>query len=154
MPLFVLTRFSAVGGLPVQLIDGERANRLVQTVETNLLTPIGLRSLAPIEPAYAARYEGGVRQRDGSYHQGPVWPWLIGPFVEAWLRVRRNTAEARAEARARFLSPLREHFHEAGLNHISEIADAESPHAPRGCPFQAWSMGEYLRLLSLLDHTS
>ena len=141
----------AVGGIPLQLIEGERADRLVQTVETILLTPIGLRSLAPTEPAYVPRYEGGVRQRDGSYHQGTVWPWLIGPFVEAWLRVRRNTAEARTEARARFLPPLREHFHEAGLNHISEIADAESPHAPRGCPFQAWSMGEYLRLLAALE---
>jgi len=91
------------------------------------------------------------RQRDGSYHQGTVWPWLIGPFVEAWLRVRRNTAKARAEARARFLPALRDHFGEARLNHISEIADAEAPHTPRGCPFQAWSMGEYLRLVATLS---
>jgi predicted glycogen debranching enzyme len=141
----------AVGGLPLQLIEGERADRLVQTVETNLLTPIGLRSLAPSEPAYVPCYEGGVRQCDGSYHQGTVWPWLIGPFVEAWLRLRRNTVEARAEARARFLPPLQEHLHEAGLNHISEIADADAPHRPKGCPFQAWSMGEYLRLLVALS---
>ncbi|HYZ74249.1 MAG TPA: amylo-alpha-1,6-glucosidase [Chthoniobacterales bacterium] len=127
----------AVGGLPLQLIEGERASRLLRTVETNLLTPIGLRSLAVKEPAYVPRYEGGVRQRDGSYHQGTVWPWLIGPFVEAWLRVRGNSPEARA----RFLPPLHEHFREGGLNHISEIADAESPYAPKGCPFQAWSMG-------------
>ena len=140
----------AVGGLPLQLIDGERASRLLETVETNLLTPVGLRSLAPKESAYIPHYEGGVVQRDGSYHQGTVWPWLIGPFVEAWLRVRGNTSEAKAEARARFLPPLRDHLHEAGLNHISEIVDAEPPHTPRGCPFQAWSMGEYLRLLSLL----
>jgi predicted glycogen debranching enzyme len=140
----------AIGGLPLQLLEGERADRVLQTVEANLLTPIGLRSLPPKEPAYVPHYEGGVRQRDGSYHQGTVWPWLIGPFVEAWLRVRRNTPEARAEARARFLPPLRDHFREAGLNHISEIADAESPYAPKGCPFQAWSMGEYLRLLSIL----
>lgn len=141
----------AVGGLPLQLIEGERAERLIQTVEANLLTPIGLRSLAPSEPAYVPRYEGGVWQRDSSYHQGTVWPWLIGPFVEAWLRVRRNTAEARADARARFLPPLREHFHEAGLNHISEIADADTPNRAKGCPFQAWSMGEYLRLLAALS---
>jgi predicted glycogen debranching enzyme len=141
----------AVGGLPLQLIGGQRASRLVETVETNLLTPIGLKSLAPKETAYVPRYEGGVLQRDSSYHQGTVWPWLIGPFVEAWLRVRKNTSEAKAEARARFLPPLYDHLHEAGLEHISEIADAETPHTPRGCPFQAWSMGEYLRLLSTLS---
>jgi glycogen debranching enzyme len=75
---------------------------------------------------------------------------LIGAFVEAWLRIRENTFEAKAEATARFLPPIREHLREAGLGHISEIADGESPHTPRGCPFQAWSMGEYLRLLSTL----
>lgn len=87
-------------------------------------------------------------QRDGSYHQGTVWPWLIGAFVEAWLRVRDNTAEAKTEARRRFLDPFRAHLVDAGLGHISEIADAEYPHTPRGCPFQAWSIGEYIRLES------
>jgi predicted glycogen debranching enzyme len=140
----------AVGGLPFQLLDDERARRVVNTVETNLLTPIGLRSLGPKEPGYAPHYEGGVVQRDGSYHQGTVWPWLTGPFVEAWLRVRDNTAEAKAEARKRFLDPLRKHLEDAGLGHISEIADAEYPHTPRGCPFQAWSVGEYIRLESIL----
>jgi predicted glycogen debranching enzyme len=140
----------AVGGLPWQLIGGERARRIVQTVESNLMTPLGLRSLGREESVYAPRYEGGVHQRDGSYHQGTVWPWLIGPFVEAWLRVRENTPEAKDEARTRFLWPIRDHLKIAGLNHISEIADAEPPHTPRGCPFQAWSMGEYLRALSLL----
>jgi glycogen debranching enzyme len=88
-----------------------------------------------------------VAQRDGSYHQGTVWPWLIGAFVDAWLRVRGNTAEAKAEARQRFLPPLYEHLEHAGLGHISEIADAEAPHTPAGCPFQAWSVGELLLLL-------
>src|SRR5207249_4086062 len=91
-------------------------------------------------------YEGGVTQRDGAYHQGTVWPWLIGPFVEAWVRVRGNNAAAKKEARAKFLAPLLGHLEEAGLGHISEIADAEPPHTPRGCPFQAWSLGEVLRL--------
>jgi glycogen debranching enzyme len=84
--------------------------------------------------------------RDGSYHQGTVWPWLIGPFVEAWLRVRGNSPAAVHEARNRFLPPLYEHLNEAGIGHISEITDAEAPHTPRGCPFQAWSLGELLRL--------
>ena len=80
------------------------------------------------------------------YHQGTVWPWLIGPFVEAWIRVRGNTAAARRDARARFLAPLLAHLETAGLGHVSEIADAEAPFTPRGCPFQAWSLGELLRL--------
>jgi glycogen debranching enzyme len=87
-----------------------------------------------------------VLQRDGSYHQGTVWPWLLGPFVEAWVRVRGDSLPARREARARFLTPLRKHLGEGGLGHVSEIADADAPHAPRGCPFQAWSLGEALRL--------
>jgi glycogen debranching enzyme len=136
----------AVGGLPFQLLEGERAQRIVSLVEEKLWTPLGLRSLAPDEPGYTPRYEGGVRQRDGSYHQGTVWPWLLGPFVEAWVRVRGSTATARREARDKFLTPLLNHLDEAGLGHVSEIADAEPSHTPRGCPFQAWSVGEALRL--------
>jgi glycogen debranching enzyme len=92
-----------------------------------------------------------VIERDGSYHQGTVWPWLIGPFVEAWLRVRGEDAAAAGEARERFLRPLHAHLLEAGLGHVSEIADAEAPHTPRGCPFQAWSLGELLRLEKILS---
>jgi predicted glycogen debranching enzyme len=136
----------AVGGLPHGLLGGARARRVVDLVEAELWTPLGLRSLAPGEAGYAPRYEGGPEQRDGAYHQGTAWAWLLGPFVEAWLRVRGGGAAARAEARARFLAPLLAHLGEAGLGHVSEIADAEPPHAPRGCPFQAWSLGELLRL--------
>jgi glycogen debranching enzyme len=91
-----------------------------------------------------------VVERDGAYHQGTVWPWLLGPFVEGWLRVHGGTDQARSEARRRFLAPLLEHLSEAGLGHVSEIADAEAPFTPRGCPFQAWSVGEALRLERLL----
>jgi glycogen debranching enzyme len=136
----------AVGGLPFPLLAGDEARRLVDALEARLLTPLGLRSLAPGEPGYAPRYEGDVEARDGAYHQGTVWPWLIGPFVEAWVRVRGDTPRARRAARERFLPPLLQHLHEAGLGHVSEIADAEPPHTPRGCPFQAWSLGELLRL--------
>src|SRR5581483_6097171 len=136
----------AIGGLPVALIEGGRARQIVETVEHRLLTPLGLRSLAPGEPAYAPHCDGGVRQRDSAYHQGTVWPWLIGPFVEAWVRVRGSTREAKDEARTRFLTPLFEHLHDAGIGHISEIAAGDAPHTPRGCPFQAWSVGEVLRL--------
>ena len=140
----------AVGGLPLALLDGERARRVVDVVEERLLTPLGLRSLAPGEAGYRARYEGNAAGRDSAYHQGTVWPWLIGPFVEAWLRVRGATDAAKAEARERFLAPLLAHLAEAGLGHVSEIADAEPPHTPRGCPFQAWSLGELLRIRKLL----
>jgi len=118
----------------------------VDAVEARLWTPLGLRSLAPDHPAYAAHYEGGPLARDAAYHQGTVWPWLAGPFVEAWVRARGATAAAREEARTRFLGPLLAHLEEAGLGHVSEIADGEPPHAPRGCPFQAWSLGELIRL--------
>lgn len=118
-------------------LEAEPACRVVETVESRLWTPLGLRSLAPGEPGYTPHYEGGVRERDGAYHQGTVWPWLIGPFVEAWVRVRGNACEARQVARRRYLQPLLQHLHEAGLGHISEIADAEPPLTPRGCPFQA-----------------
>ena len=136
----------AVGGLPHALLHGAPARALVDAVEARLLTPLGLRSLDPADAAYRPRYEGGVPERDGAYHQGTVWPWLIGPFVEAWVRVRGATPEAKREARARFLEPLRLHLGDAGLGHLPEIADGDPPHAPRGCPFQAWSMGELLRL--------
>ncbi|MBC8071822.1 MAG: glycogen debranching enzyme N-terminal domain-containing protein, partial [Deltaproteobacteria bacterium] len=140
----------AVGGLPVQLVEGERALAIVTAVERALLTPIGLRTLAPGEPGYAARYEGDVLQRDGAYHQGTVWPHLLGPFIEAWLRVHGDDAEHRADARARFMVPWRDHLVHAGLGHVSEIADAEPPHTPRGAPFQAWGLGELLRIERLL----
>ncbi len=140
----------AVGGLPLALLEGEQAARVVEQVEARLLTPLGLRTLAPGEPGYAPHYGGNAAERDGAYHQGTVWPWLLGPFVEAWLRVRGSTVEARREARARFVAPLLEHLDAAGLGHLPEIADAEPPHAPRGCPFQAWSLGEALRLERLL----
>jgi predicted glycogen debranching enzyme len=141
----------AVGGLPFPLLNSERAYKIVAKAQEALLTPLGLRSLAPGEPGYTRRYEGNPRERDSVYHQGTVWPWLIGPFVEAWLHVNGNTAETRREARAKFLKPLMAHLEDAGLGHVSEIADAEPPHTPRGCPFQAWSIGEVLRLDCLLQ---
>ena len=136
----------AVGGLPLVLLPVERAAQLVKAVEAALYTPLGLRSLAPGEAGYVPHYEGDVWHRDTAYHQGTVWPWLIGPFVEAWIRVRGSTAGAKAMARRQFFAPLQQHLGQAGLGRVSEIADAEPPFTPRGCPFQAWSLGEMLRL--------
>lgn len=136
----------AVGGLPFPLLEGDRARRVVDSVEEKLWTPMGLRSLAPDDPAYVGEYSGSAESRDAAYHQGTAWPWLVGPFAEAWTRVRGRTVEVRREARRRFLYPLLRHLHEAGLGHISEIVDGDPPHIPRGSPFQAWSVGEALRL--------
>jgi predicted glycogen debranching enzyme len=136
----------AVGGLPLMLLSKKKGRRVVDAVEMLLLTSVGLRSLAPGEPGYAPRYQGDSRARDSVYHQGTVWPWLIGGFVEAWVRVHGSTVKAKKQARELFLPPLYQHLNHAGLGHISEICDAEPPHTPRGCPFQAWSLGELLRL--------
>jgi glycogen debranching enzyme len=141
----------AAGGLPLSLLGRDQACRVIETVEQQLLTPIGLRSLGPKEPGYRRRYEGGVRERDGAYHQGTVWPWLIGPFVEAWLRQRAFTPEAKREAEERFLAPLRAELGIAGIGHLPEIADGDPPHTPRGCPFQAWSLAELVRLSHLVE---
>ncbi len=141
----------AVGGLPFQILTGQRALRVVDAVEQQLLTPLGLRSLAPGSPEYSPHYQGGPRERDSIYHQGTVWPWLIGAFVEGWLRVKKGTKE---EARNKFLLPLVEHMEEAGLGHISEVTDAEPPFAPGGCPFQAWSVGEVIRIKKMMNETT
>jgi predicted glycogen debranching enzyme len=144
--LFRPNQIFAIGGLPLVLLPMERARQVVATVEAALCTPLGLRSLAPGEPGYIPHYEGDVWHRDSAYHQGTVWPWLIGPFVEAWVRVRGNSPEVKKLARQQFMEPLYTHLDHAGLGHVSEIADADPPHTPRGCPFQAWSLGELLRL--------
>ena len=136
----------AIGGLPYSVLEGEMARRVVDVVERQLWTPAGLRSLGPGEPGYIGHYRGDARQRDGAYHQGTVWPWLIGAFVEAWLRVRVDTTENRIEAASRFLGPLLRHYDVSGPGHVAEIADGDAPHTPGGCPFQAWSVGEALRL--------
>ncbi|WP_321911237.1 amylo-alpha-1,6-glucosidase [Paraburkholderia sp. J11-2] len=140
----------AAGGLPFALLAGDAARAVVAQVQAHLLTPMGLRTLAPSDRAYRGQYGGGVLERDGAYHQGTVWPWLLGPFVDAWLRVNGDTAAQRAFARERFIAPLLAHLDHAGLDHISEVADGDAPHRPGGTPFQAWSLGELLRVLKRL----
>lgn len=135
----------AVGGLPLQLLPPEQARSVVDVVEQRLLTPAGLRSLAPGEPGYVPRCVGGAAERDAAYHQGTVWPWLMGPFIEAWVRVRGGGREARVEARRRLLDPFLARLRRGGAGHLPEIADGDPPHAPRGCPCQAWSLAEALR---------
>lgn len=142
----------AVGGVPHPPLaaDDPRATAIVDTVERVLWTCAGPRSLAPTDPRYHAHYLGGPAERDRSYHNGAVWPWLAGPFIEAWVRVRGSSAGARRDARARFLAPLLALRSHAGLDHLSEIYDGDAPHHAVGCPFQAWSLAELLRLDRLL----
>ena len=136
----------AVGGLPLPVLEGERARRVVDAVERQLWTPAGLRSLGRGEPGYVGRYRGDVRQRDGAYHQGTVWPWLTGRVRRGMGAGARRHARDRREAAARFLAPLLRHFETSAPGHVAEIADGDAPHMPGGCPFQAWSVGEALRL--------
>ena len=129
-----------------ELLPRDHAQQILRLVEEQLLTPVGLRTLSPQDPRYRARYEGGVVERDGAYHQGTVWPFLLGPFVTAWMKVFGQRAAARNKARS-FLVGLEAHLHEACLGQVSEIFDAEAPHQPRGCCAQAWSVAEPLRAL-------
>ena len=122
----------------------ERAKSVVEKVQEHLLTPYGLRSLSPSDPQYRGRYTGGPAERDGAYHQGTVWPWLIGPFITAYVKIHGGTAAARSQA-MEWLKPLQDHLSDAGLGHISEIFDGDAPHRPCGCIAQAWSVGEVLR---------
>jgi predicted glycogen debranching enzyme len=126
------------------MLSREKAKSVIDVVERELLTPLGLRSLSPQDPQYRPRYEGGVRERDSSYHQGTVWPWLMGPFITAYMKVNDRSEQAREQA-ARWLNGFGEHLQTAGLGQISEIADADPPYRARGCVAQAWSIAELLR---------
>ncbi|MBN1490172.1 MAG: glycogen debranching enzyme family protein [Phycisphaerae bacterium] len=123
---------------------------VVECVRQHLLTRYGLRSLASTEPGYHGRFEGGPFERDSAYHQGTVWAWLIGPFVEAYLRVRGYSDEARTECR-RVLAPLIGHLDDAGLGSVSEVFGGDPPHTPGGCFAQAWSVAELRRAVALVE---
>ena len=129
--------------LPNPVLDPSRWRAVVDVTERELLTPVGLRSLARGHPDYKPNYHGDLRTRDAAYHQGTVWSWLIGPFVDAWIRVH---PEDRAGA-VRFLEGLIAHLGDACLGSISEVFDAEPPYHPRGCVAQAWGVAELLRAL-------
>ncbi len=129
-----------------QLVTDAQAKQVLQLLKERLLTPVGLRTLAPEDIRFCASYEGGVAERDAAYHQGTVWPFLLGPFVTAWVKTYGDNPSVRREARA-FLQGLFEHLDEACLGQVSEIFDGERPHRARGCVAQAWSVAEPLRAL-------
>jgi glycogen debranching enzyme len=128
--------------LPHPVLDRARWEPVLRAVRDELLTPLGLRSLGPREPAYQPRYQGDLHARDAAYHQGTVWAWLIGPFIDAWRKTFPGD-----DVRP-FLAGFDAHLGESGLGSIAEIFDAEPPHTPRGCIAQAWSVAEVLRCLS------
>jgi glycogen debranching enzyme len=123
------------------ILEEDRWEPVLKVVKDRLLTPVGLRSLAPGEAEYKPRYDGDLRSRDAAYHQGTVWAWLIGPFIDAWLRVHPNDCEIASS----FLNGFRSHLASACAGTVSEIFDAEAPFTPRGCCAQAWSVAEVLR---------
>jgi glycogen debranching enzyme len=113
-----------------------------EVVRDRLLTPVGLRSLAPGHRDFKAQYYGDLRARDAAYHQGTVWAWLAGPFVDVWLKI--NPAD-KAGARAACLEGFVPHLNDYGIGTLGEIFDAEAPYVARGCIAQAWSVAEVLR---------
>lgn len=131
--------------LPFAVLDKHKAEKVLHTVEDQLLTPRGLRSLSPKHSDYQPRYEGGVWQRDGAYHQGTVWSHLIGAYIDALVLLRGEKGQKEAVA---WLTNFYPHLDEAGVGSVSEIFDAEPPHIPRGCIAQAWSVGELLRVMT------
>jgi predicted glycogen debranching enzyme len=126
--------------LPYAVLDDARARLVLRACERDLLTSYGLRTLDPDDPRYVGHYGGNQQQRDGAYHQGTVWPWLLGAFARAHLRLYRDVQRA-----ASYLAPLEQHLCDACVGQISEIFDADPPHTPQGCVAQAWSVAEILR---------
>jgi predicted glycogen debranching enzyme len=129
-----------------KMLSAEKAMAVVDAVERHLLTPYGLRTLAPIDPRYRGRYEGDPANRDSAYHQGTVWPWLMGPFISAYLHVHGRSREAQAQAR-QWLAELRRYAAQEGLGDVPEVFDGDAPQRAGGCIAQAWSVAELLRAL-------
>jgi predicted glycogen debranching enzyme len=129
------------------LVDGERARKIVDKVEAELLTPFGLRSLSPSDPRYVPIYIGSPSERDSSYHQGTVWSWLTGPFIDAYRKTHVDDVDVESKVKE-FTVGFRSHLSDAMLGQVSEIFDGDAPHCPRGCAAQAWSVGELLRVLT------
>jgi predicted glycogen debranching enzyme len=129
--------------LPHPVLDQAHWQSVFQAIKDRLLTPVGLRTLSPDHPDYKADYHGDLRTRDAAYHQGTVWPWLLGPYTDAWLRVY---PEQREDARDFLDQLLERHLHEACIGSVSEVFDAEGLFTPRGCIAQAWSVAEILRV--------
>jgi predicted glycogen debranching enzyme len=137
--------------LPFSPLDPDQQASVVRTVREHLLTPCGLRTLSPDDPAYRGRYRGNAVERDSAYHQGTVWPWLLGAFGEAALRAAEDRAQEKEFLRRHLQNFLQHHLIEAGIGSVSEVFDGDPPHRPGGCIAQAWSVAELIRLYLLLQ---
>ena len=131
--------------LPHSLLSVEKSSSVIAAIERDLLTPVGLRSLAPSHPNYSGRYEGGILERDGAYHQGTVWAWLMGPFLTAYLKIYGAGGRPKI---TQWLTGFSTHLQQAGLGQVAEIFAGDAPHTPCGCIAQAWSVAELLRVIS------
>jgi glycogen debranching enzyme len=127
------------------MLSGEQAKSVVAAVKRDLLTPYGLRSLASSDGQYRGRYEGDPYTRDSAYHQGTVWPWLMGPFLTAYLKVNGRSVKARRQT-AQWLSELQRFMLDEGVGQVPEVFDGDAPHRAGGCLAQAWSVAELLRV--------
>jgi len=134
--------------LPYTMLTIDQMKRMLDIVSRMLVTPRGLRTLSPSEEGYKGIYCGDQKTRDRAYHQGTVWPWLIGPFCDGWLRVYGESGVARVR---KLIMGFEETLTEAGISTVSEIYDGDPPHSPRGAISQAWSVGEILRIFTLLE---
>jgi glycogen debranching enzyme len=136
--------------LPFSPLDPAEQTSVVRAVREQLLTPCGLRTLSPADPAYRGRYQGNPAERDGAYHQGTVWPWFLGAFGEAALRVADDPEREKEDLRQYLRAFLRQHLSEAGIGSVSEVFDGDAPHRPGGCIAQAWSVAELIRLYTMI----
>jgi glycogen debranching enzyme len=127
-----------------KMLNPDQAAQVIDTARRHLLTPFGLRTLSPSDSQYRGRYEGGPRERDGAYHQGTVWPWLMGPFLKAYIEVNGRSAAARKQA-AEWLSELSRYIEKEGVGQLPEVFDGDFPHRAGGCIAQAWTIAELLR---------
>jgi glycogen debranching enzyme len=131
--------------LPHSPLDAEQQRSVLEVVRRELLTPYGLRTLARSDPKYCGRYCGDQWARDSAYHNGTVWAWPLGAFLEAHLKVNQRSPAAVEQAK-KWLRPLIEHMEQNCIGQVAEIFEAEDPHRPAGCPAQAWSVAEVLRM--------
>ncbi len=145
---FVRPNMIIAVSLPYPMLDKEQMKKVLDVADKELVTPRGLRTLSPSNKHYKGIYEGNQEERDSTYHQGTVWPWLYGPFCEGWLKVYGQQGVAKVR---KLIYGLEEVMSEAGISTLSEIHDGDPPHAPRGAISQAWSVGEVLRIIDILD---
>jgi predicted glycogen debranching enzyme len=145
---FVRPNMVIAVSLPYSMLDKEQMKKILDVADKELVTPRGLRTLSPRNKFYKGLYQGDQEERDKAYHQGTVWPWLFGPFCEGWLKVYGQQGATKVK---KLIYGLEEVMSEAGISTISEIHDGDPPHAPKGAISQAWSVGEVLRIIDILE---